>query len=410
MSVHAETFRPLQDAPNRQHRLSIFVHRASQCLTDYEPHGDGLICFSLLNGLAQRGHKIYAYTDYAAIKNPHPNLIVRSHAPLSPANALVPLEHAWRANRWLRALQSEMAIDLVWRMHPYGDGCPSVPQSGKLPLALGPLFYSWPSSVVESDAKTNARPRFGIGLRRLVEPLAQRGWNRTLRKADLIFCATEQQARQLRAQLVGKRVESLPVAVDCNADAAMAVPRDVSTSVRMVFVGNLYLRKRPSVFCELVSRLREAGVAVDALIVGDGPERESLQNYCDVHDLSSLVKFCGKVPNNRVPEFLRGADLFVSTAVGEPYGRNIAEAMSCGVPCLAHRSGGPADLIEHNVDGLLADDVSAKSYADVTLPFCREPGRFRALGAQAREKAGAWTSQRVLDRLESALSTLVDQR
>src|SRR4051812_4829476 len=109
--------------------LNIFVHRASECLTDHVSHGDGLICFSLLNGLAARGHTIYAYADGCFIRQSDPRLHVRAGGPHRvPANSLSPWEHAYRADRWLRKLERTTLIDLVWRMQPFESGaCPTVP-------------------------------------------------------------------------------------------------------------------------------------------------------------------------------------------------------------------------------------------------------------------------------------------
>src|SRR5690242_13181838 len=99
-------------------RLTIFVHRASELLTDHASHGDGLICFSLLNGLAERGHQIFAYADHAAIRECSPRLQVRTERHCTPANSLISWEHARRAERWLRELSRTQQIDLVWRMQP----------------------------------------------------------------------------------------------------------------------------------------------------------------------------------------------------------------------------------------------------------------------------------------------------
>ena len=68
--------------------LTIFVHRASECLTDYESHGDGLICFSLLNGLAERGHEAYAFANTAPIRAASSRLHVKTITPEHRRNAL----------------------------------------------------------------------------------------------------------------------------------------------------------------------------------------------------------------------------------------------------------------------------------------------------------------------------------
>ena len=168
-------------------RLSIFVHRASDCLTDYESNGDGLIAYSLLNGLAERGHRIFAYITRAAINKKSPGLILIGNGKhIIPFNSLVSWEHCLRANRSFRELDAEHKFDLVWRMAPFGRDCPVVPESLGRPLVIGPLFYSWPSI-----AEHQARPRFGIGLTGMLGPVEKRGWLRALKKSSLITVAGE---------------------------------------------------------------------------------------------------------------------------------------------------------------------------------------------------------------------------
>jgi len=234
--------------------LTIFVHRASECLTDHLSHGDGLICFSLLNELAQRGNRIFAYTNRNGVHERPENMTILARRHIVPANSLGPWENAWRANRWLRRLQRQHQIDLVWRMHPYEGGCPAKPYTGKRPLVVGPLFYGWPQE--SSDASRVYGPRLGLGIGNLVAPLARRGWNRTLKAASLVLCATDSLAEQIRPLTRG-RVITLPVIVDPPADLASL--REPGRFPHLLFVANLVANKRPLVFCEMIQILRQKG-------------------------------------------------------------------------------------------------------------------------------------------------------
>ena len=155
-------------------KLSLFVHRASECLTDHEAHGEGLICFSLLKGLVDRGHRIFAYTNRVAVRDMPQGLIVRSGQHRVPANSLAPWEHTWRATRWLRQLIKEEPIDLVWHMNPAGGGgCPRPPQTFGKPLVVGPLYYGWPDTPGQADDGETApwdrftKPDWAVGGTRL---------------------------------------------------------------------------------------------------------------------------------------------------------------------------------------------------------------------------------------------------
>lgn len=90
-----------------------------------------------------------------------------------------------------------------------------------------------------------------------------------------------------------------------------------------------------------------------------------------------------------MPDVYAAADLLVHPAIGEAFGRTVVEAMACGLPVVAYRSGGPAEIIENLVSGLLVEpsDPQALEVAvdrivsDVTL-------RARlAAGALARAQA-----------------------
>ena len=384
-----------------QRPLTIFVDRASECLTDHESHGEGLICFSLLKGLAERGHRIHAYTSQAAVRRKPPGLIVYAERHRVPANSLAPWEHAYRAGRLLRRLMTEEKIDLVWHMNPCGSrGCPCPPKVFGLPLVTGPLYYEWPQAP---SAKTSAgRPRLGLGLQPWLQPLSKRGWQQTLTRSAALFCATEAQSAAMQQRLPWVQVSSLPLIVDPPPGIPTKTPRTNTQIWTLIFVGNLVPNKNPLVFCETISQLREAGVPIQGIILGDGPEHEKLKAYAARKSLQNVLCFRGKVPNGEVYRHLQEADLFVSTSHGEPYGRSIAEAMSVGTPAVCHRSGGPADFIDDEKNGLLVNTLTASAYAE-KLQRLFSGTSYDTLSQNAKRTAEEWTNDAVISRLEAAL-------
>jgi glycosyltransferase involved in cell wall biosynthesis len=385
--------------------LRIFVQYASELLTDFESHGDGLICFSLLNGLAERGHDIFAYTSRAALRNPHPRLHVHVGKILSPSSAIGKWEHAWRANHLFAQLDAVQPFDLVWRMHPYGTWCVSPPRTDGRPLVIGPLFYGWPSPP---NPPPPAR-RFGVGIWPLLEPFAARGWNASLRKASLLICATAPHAAAMKAQYPQARVMDLPVIVDSPTGAA-SMPRQPSAAFpTLAFTGNLVENKRPALFCEIVQRLHAQGIPATGLIIGDGPLRAELEAFASSAGLSQSIKFLGRVPNTAVYDLVATADFLVSTSIGEPYGRAIVEAMAVGTPAICHNSGGPADIIQDDVDGLLSKGTDAQSFAQRIAAFCDQKHRWQEISDACLKKATNWRKDIVLGDLECSLQKLVGE-
>lgn len=385
--------------------LSIFVHSASEYLTDCEPHGDGLICFSLLNGLASRNHNVFAYTRSAAISQKDPHLQVKlGGRHRIPFDSLASWEHSWKANNWLKNL-SHPNIDIVWRMHPYGTGSPTVPKTSGRPLVVGPLFYSWPE-----NEEMKAKPRFGIGIEKFISPLANHGWNRTLQAAALIICATKKHAELMGNQFPQAQVLCLPVIVDppISDIPLIRTITDKSKPFHLLFVANLFPNKNPLIFCQVVKILRENGLNVKATLLGDGSERSKLEAYCISEKLDQCIHLKGKVSNKEVYNYLHTADLLISTSLGEPYGRSIVEAMSVGTPCICHDSGGPAEIIENEVDGLLVKELTAKAFADAIARIYTNHQNWTCLSKNAICKAKNWTSEIILSRLEKSLTGLVE--
>jgi len=386
--------------------LSIFVQSASDYLTDCESHGEGLICFSLLNGLAKRGHRIFAYTKRVAISRRYPNLEVNNggHHRV-PFDSLAPWEHSWKADRWLGNLSNSHQIDLVWRMPPYGGGCPTVPKTLGKPLVIGPLFYEWPHSNIY-----RARPRYGIGIQGLISPLAKQGWHNTLKAASLLIGCTPKQVDKLQNQYQQAQGLCLPVIVDppCPESSLIRKPPDSSAMLRLVFVANLLPWKNPLIFCEAVKLLRDSGISVQGVFLGDGQERFNIETYIRLHELENIVLLKGKVPSHEVYQYLSEADILVSTSLGEPYGRSIVEAMSVGTPCICHNSGGPREIIEHEVDGLLVQDLNAKAFANSIASLRVNPQLWERLSQNAIRKAKNWRSEVVLSSLEESLLKLVN--
>jgi N-acetyl-alpha-D-glucosaminyl L-malate synthase BshA len=83
------------------------------------------------------------------------------------------------------------------------------------------------------------------------------------------------------------------------------------------------------------------------LLIGDGPERASIEAECRECDICKDVIFLGK--QEAVEEILSIADLFIIPSETESFGLAALEAMACEVPVISTNTGG---LPEVNIDGV----------------------------------------------------------
>jgi glycosyltransferase involved in cell wall biosynthesis len=83
---------------------------------------------------------------------------------------------------------------------------------------------------------------------------------------------------------------------------------------------------------------------------------------------------------------LGAADLFVWPAINEAFGMAILEAQASGLPVVAGRSGGVADVVADGLTGLLAPPGDAAAFAAAVRTLLLDPARHAAMAAAARDK------------------------
>lgn len=99
---------------------------------------------------------------------------------------------------------------------------------------------------------------------------------------------------------------------------------------------------------------------------------------------NASVFFKGKIKQNEVPEFLQNMDVFLNTTEFESFGVSTIEAMACGVPVIAHNSGGAAEIIIHNVTGILYVSNKVENVANALLELINNSGNAKNMAVQAR--------------------------
>ncbi len=114
----------------------------------------------------------------------------------------------------------------------------------------------------------------------------------------------------------------------------------------MVHVSNFRPVKRATDVVRVFHRLREEGLAVKLLLVGDGPDRMPAQTLARELGVYDDIRFLGK--QEPVEEILSIADVFLMPSGSETFGLAALEAMACSVPVVSSDIGG---LPELNVEG-----------------------------------------------------------
>ena len=209
--------------------------------------------------------------------------------------------------------------------------------------------------------------------------------------ASKIVAVSEEIKRDLlRRGLNSKRVQVIANAV------SVAEEGRVSRSSRQVtrnghgispdeyvvgFLGRLSHEKGLIYLLNACANLARQEVNFKLLIIGEGAEREELQQLSSKLQLGSRVIFAGF--QNNIDEWLACMDIFVLPSLTEGTPMALLEAMANGVPVAASAVGGVPQVITHGKTGLLFSPGRADEIAEAIQILYRDRATGQSLAANA---------------------------
>jgi glycosyltransferase involved in cell wall biosynthesis len=147
---------------------------------------------------------------------------------------------------------------------------------------------------------------------------------------------------------------------------------------------------------QALGQIREQ--AWQILLVGDGPARAEIE--AAFAPLGPRARFVGALPEAELPAIYAGCDLYVWPAVREAYGLAMLEAEAAGLPVVAGREGGVAEVVQHEVTGTLTPPRDTQAFAEAAAAALADPDGRRQMGQAA---ARFVAEERSLDRAAAAL-------
>lgn len=232
--------------------------------------------------------------------------------------------------------------------------------------------------------------------------LAERYLRRLYGRFDLVLAPSKAMAARLRGLGIA-RVAHQRLGVDtavftpARRDAALRARLAIDPAARMlVYCGRFAPEKNLSVLCDA---LRLLGARYILLLVGAGALPADMP--ANVRVLPYIGERC------RLAALMGACDAFVHAGDQETFGLAALEAMACGLPVIAARAGGLAELITTEV-GVLVAPRDARAMAEgITVLFERDVTQM-SRHAQIRARASDW--DRVLPELLQRYSALCGVR
>lgn len=167
---------------------------------------------------------------------------------------------------------------------------------------------------------------------------------------------------------------------------------------RVVAVGRLV---RVKGFDLLVDAVAQSTEIQRLHLIGDGPEREALEQQVEQLGLTDRVTLLGKRSPEEVQQLMAEADVVVMPSRREAFGIVALEAWVSGTPLVATSLGGPAGFVTDGVDGVLVDPEDTADLARAIDGVLADPSLASELAANGLESVKGYTWERVADHYET---------
>ena len=216
------------------------------------------------------------------------------------------------------------------------------------------------------------------------------------RRAEHIIAVSTAVKGQLQAYGVGgKKVTVIANGIEMEeSEGAGKRENGVRKAGEIVFgnVGQFVPWKRQKLFleaAELVARVLPGArfiLAGDDLGGSNGSYKRELLKLVGQEGLRARVKWAGW---QEAGALWREMDCLVHTAGAEPFGRVVLEAMAAGVMVIAAATGGPAEIIQDGVTGLLVARDTPEAWGEAMVRMAKQGNQRQELARAGRQYARA---------------------
>lgn len=197
-----------------------------------------------------------------------------------------------------------------------------------------------------------------------------------LKHCNFVFAPTEGMRRYLTdlCHVPGEATGILPTGIEQeNFDVSAEQAGEIRTQYGaehmplLLTVSRMAGEKNVSFLLESLARVKALyGKPFRMLMVGDGPDRESLEEQSRLLGLQENIVFTGTIPNKRIAVYFKSADAFLFASKTETQGIVVLEAFAGATPVIAVKASGVEDLVDDGVNGILTGEDTQEYAARVT--------------------------------------------
>ena len=299
---------------------------------------------------------------------------------------------AWKTVKRLHAAKPFDLIDAHF-LHPDGFAAVEIGRRLGVPVVL---------SARGTDAQGHAN---APGMRALLEPTIAAASRLIAVSRPIADRLVDMGARADRVSVVPNGIDATLFRPDALAAGAVRQHVGVGPGERLVVsVGRLERVKGHDVLIEALAVLARA-VRVRAVIIGEGKERDALEDLAHERGIGDRVLFAGAIAHEALPAWYSAADVFCLPSRSEGHPNALVEALACGAPAVSSAVGAAGDVLSPECGLLVAPEDPPALATALAAALTRSWDRTRT---RARVAGRSW--ERVASSVREVFDAAVDSR
>ena len=226
-----------------------------------------------------------------------------------------------------------------------------------------------------------------------------------LKNANAVIALTDDMKREMQ-KICSRDVSVIPNGIDLSSFGYL-LRKEARSKLQIkevekviLFVGTLRPVKGIRYLIEAMMIIKDKNENTKLFLVGDGEERTYLENLVKELMLDEYVMFIGEVPNEKVPEYMVAADVFVLPSLSESFGIVNIEAMACGLPVIATKVGGLPEIIRDGENGVLVEPKNPEEIAENIILLLKDDELREGISRNNMKMVREYTWESVVGRLE----------
>lgn len=141
------------------------------------------------------------------------------------------------------------------------------------------------------------------------------------------------------------------------------------------------------------------------LMIGDGPERQHIEELCRTLRVCNDIRFLGK--QEHISEIFSISDLFILPSLTESFGLSALEAMACGIPVISTNTGGLPEINVQGKTGYLSDVGDVHDMAEKAVHILEDDDRLQQFKDAAILHARNFEKQRIIPLYEQLYDKVI---